>query len=93
MDRRIAPSVQIEAAIEAALLDGLSDPDRLGELGRPGARLVLQRAVEDEVTVFLGRARYERMETAAGSLNGHRIRRIQTAEGEITIAMPQVRDS
>ena len=91
MDRRIAPSVQIEAAIEAALLTGLAEPDRLTELGRLGARLVLQRAVEDELEAFLGRARYERTETAAGSRNGHRPRRVQTAEGEITIAMPQVR--
>lgn len=93
MDRRIAPSVQIEAAIEAALLDGFEEPDRLGELGRLGARLVLQRAVEDELAAFLGRARYERTPEAAGSRNGHRPRRIQTAEGEITIAMPQVRDT
>lgn len=93
MDRRIAPSVQIEAAIEAALLAGFEEPDRLAELGRLGARLVLQRAVEDELAAFLGRARYERTETAAGSRNGHRPRRIQTAEGELTIAMPQVRDS
>jgi putative transposase len=93
VDRRIAPSVQIEAAIEAVLLNGLEEPDRLSELGRLGARLVLQRAVEDELEAFLGRARYERTETAAGSRNGHRPRRIQTAEGEITIAMPQVRDS
>jgi len=91
VDRRIAPSVQIEAAIEAVLLNGLDDPDRLSELGRLGARLVLHRAVEDEVTAFLGRARYERTPEAAGSRNGHRPRRIQTAEGEITIAMPQVR--
>jgi len=93
VDRRIAPSVQIEAVIEAALLTGLEEPDRLTELGRLGARLVLQRAVEDELEAFLGRARYERTETAAGSRNGHRPRRIQTAEGEITIAMPQVRDT
>ena len=93
MDRRIAPSVAIEAAIEAALLDGLEAPDRLAELGRLGARLVLQRAVEDELAAFLGRARYERTPAAAGSRNGHRPRRVQTAEGEITIAMPQVRDS
>ena len=93
MERRIAPSVQIEAAIEAALLNGLDDPDRLSELGRLGARLVLHRAVEDEVTAFLGRARYERTPEAAGSRNGHRPRRIQTAEGEIMIAMPQVRDT
>jgi len=93
VDRRIAPSVQIEAAIEAALLDGFEEPARLSELGRLGARLVLQRAVEDELETFLGRARYERTETASGSRNGHRPRRVQTAEGEITIAMPQVRDT
>ena len=90
MERRIAPSVQIEAAIEAALLDGLTEPDRLSELGRLGARLVLQRAVEDELDAFLGRSRYERTPDAAGSRNGTRPRRIQTAEGEIAIDMPQV---
>jgi putative transposase len=93
VDRRIAPSVQIEAAIEAALLTGFEDPDRLSELGRLGARLVLQRAVEDELEAFLGRARYARTPEAAGSRNGHRPRRVQTAEGEITIAMPQARDT
>lgn len=91
MDRRIAPSLQIEAAIEAALLSGTGGPDQLSELGRLGARLILQRAVEDELEVFLGRARYARTPDAAGSRNGSRPRRVQTAEGEITIAMPQVR--
>ena len=93
MERRIAPSAEIEAAIEAVLTGGLADPGALSTLGRLGARLVLQRAVEDEVAAFLGRARYERTPDAAGSRNGHRPRRIQTAEGEIAIAMPQVRDS
>ena len=93
MERRIAPSVQIEAAIEAVLLDGISGPDELSQLGRLGAQLILQRAVEDEMAAFLGRARYERTTEASGSRNGHRPRRIQTAEGEISIAMPQVRGS
>jgi putative transposase len=93
VDQRIAPSVQIEAAIEKVLLDGISGPEQLAELGRLGARLVLQRAVEDEMAAFLGRARYQRTETATGSRNGHRPMRVQTAEGEITIGMPQVRDS
>lgn len=93
MDRRIAPSVQIEAAIEAALLNGTSGPDQLSELGRLGAQLILQRAVEEELEAFLGRARYQRTPDATGSRNGTRPRRVQTAEGEITIAMPQVRDT
>jgi hypothetical protein len=93
VERRIARSTKIEAATERMLLDGADDPDRLTELGRLGAQLVLQRAVEEEVEAFLGRARYERTPDARGSRNGHRPKRVQTAEGEITIAMPQVRDS
>jgi transposase-like protein len=93
VERRIAPSVQIEAAIEAVLLGGISGPDQLSQLGRLGAQLILQRAVEGEVAIFLGRSRYERTPDAAGSRNGTRPRRVQTAEGEIAIAMPQVRDT
>ena len=93
VERRIAPSTKIEEAIEEVLLGGLDDADRLSELGRLGAQLVLHRAVEEEVTAFLGRARYERAPEARGSRNGTRPRRIQTAEGEISVAMPQVRDS
>src|SRR5436853_4764352 len=66
---------------------------RSAELGRLGARLVLQRAVEEEVTAFLGRARYARTATATGSRNGTRPKPIQTAEGEITIGRPQVRNT
>jgi len=93
VERRIAPSSRIEEAIEAVLLDGISGPDQLSQLGRLGAQLILQRAVEDEMAAFLGRARYERTPEAAGSRNGHRPRRVQTAEGELLVAMPQVRGS
>jgi putative transposase len=94
MDRipRIAPSARLEQQIEELLTDGLGkDGEHLAELGRLGARLVLQRAVDEEVAAFLGRARYERTPTAGGSRNGTRPKPIQTAEGEISIAMPQVR--
>ena len=93
MERRIAPSAKIEEAIEATLLDGIADPDRISQPGQLAAQLIIQRAVEDEVTAFLGRARYERTPAAAGSRNGHRPKRVQTAEGEIVIAVPQVRDT
>jgi transposase-like protein len=89
VERRIAPSVQIEAAIEAVLAGGLADTDALSTLGRLGAQLILQRAVEDEVAAFLRRSRYERTPDAGGSRNGTFRRLVQTAEGEITIAMPR----
>jgi putative transposase len=88
---RIPPSARLEAAIEALLSEGIGDGERLADLGRLGARLVLQRAVEDEVTAFLQRARYERTPAARGSRNGVRPRRVQTAEGELAVAVPQVR--
>src|SRR5438128_435593 len=96
MDRiaRIAPSVRLEQQIEELLTKGLAEAgEHLAELGRLGARLVLQRAVDEEVAAFLGRARYQRIPTAAGSRNGTRPKPIQTAEGEISIAMPQARNT
>jgi transposase-like protein len=84
----------LEQQIEDLLTTGLGkDGEHLAELGRLGARLVLQRAVDEEVAAFLGRARYERTSTATGSRNGPRPKPIQTAEGEISIAMPQVRNT
>ena len=89
---RIAPSARLEAQISELLGDELAaNAEKLAELGRLGARLVLQRAVEDEVSAFLGRARYERTDEASGSRNGTRPKSVQTAEGKIKIDMPQVR--
>ena len=39
---RIAPSARIEEQIENLLIEGVSDPDRLAEVGRLGAQLILQ---------------------------------------------------
>ena len=67
---RIAPSARLEAQIAELLTHGLAvDRERLAELGRLGARLVLQRAVDEEVAAFLSRARYQRTPAAAGSRN------------------------
>jgi hypothetical protein len=52
---RIATSVRLEVEIAELLGDELgANAEKLSELGRLGAPLVLQRAVEDEVTAFLG---------------------------------------
>lgn len=91
--QRIAPSAQIEERIGALLAQGIGDGDQLAEIGRLGAQLILQRALEDEVAAFLGRARYQRNPAASGSRNGIRPKRVQTAEGEITLSVPQVRGS
>ena len=55
---------------------------------------MIQRAVEDELDAWLGRACYERKpEAAPGKRNGFRPRRLQAAEGEIRVEIPQIRDA
>ena len=92
MERRVAPSVRLEESLEGLLAEGVGDGERLAELGRLAARLVIQRSIEEELSQFLGRERYQRTGEAQGYRNGVRARRIQTAEGELEIQMPQVRD-
>src|SRR5438105_3462246 len=80
---------------------GENPRESLSELAKLGARLIIQRAVEDEFDAWLGRARYERRPSdqrverseESGLRNGFRPRRMQTAEGELAIEIPQVRQA
>jgi hypothetical protein len=88
--RTVPPSAEIEEQIESLLAVGVGENPResLSELARLGARLIIQRAVEDEFDAWLGRARYERRGRAAGGLedqhsalrNGFRPRKVHTLE-------------
>ena len=96
MRRTVPPSAEIEEQIDALLAVGVGENPReaLSELARLGARLIIQRAVEDEFDAWLGRARYERRpEAPPGLRNGFRPRRVQTAEGELAVEIPQVREA
>jgi hypothetical protein len=57
--RTVPPSAEIQASIDKLLSKGMvDDPQKmLSELARLGARLIIQRAVEDEFDTWLGRAR------------------------------------
>jgi transposase-like protein len=84
----------MEQQIDRLLAVGVGENPReaLSELAKLGARLIIQRAVEDEFDAWLGRARYERRpEAPPGLRNGFRPRRVQTAEGELQVEIPQVR--
>ena len=56
--RTVPPSAEIQASIDKLLANRLvDDPQKmLSELARLGARLIIQRAVEDEFDQWLGRA-------------------------------------
>ena len=99
----VPPSAEIEARIEQMLSVGVGESPRetLSERAKLGARLIIQRAVEDEFDVWLGRARYERRRSEVrdesgeetGLRNGFRARKLQTAGGELSIEIPQVRQA
>ncbi len=65
------------------------------DVARLGARLIIQTAVEAEVEVFLGRARYQRAaecpDAWAGSRNGYCDSTIKTTAGPVTVARPKLR--
>jgi putative transposase len=94
--RTVPPSAEIEEQIDQLLAVGVGEDPHgaLSQLAKLGARLIIQRAVEDEFDAWLGRARYERRpEAPAGSRNGFRPRTVQTAEGELSVEIPQVREA
>src|SRR5436189_5676305 len=73
--RTVPPSAEIQADIDKLMASGMvDDPQKmLSELARLGARLIIQRAVEEEFNSWLGRARYERRpEAGPGKRNGFR---------------------
>lgn len=97
MRRTVPPSAEIERKIDDLLAGGVAagEPEGpLSELASLGAQLIIQRAVEEEFDAFIGRARYERKpEAPPGKRNGWRPRRVQSAEGEIEVEVPQLREA
>jgi putative transposase len=101
--RTVPPSAEIEEQIDQLLAVGVGENPResLSELAKLGARLIIQRAVEDEFDAWLGRARYERRpayqrglrHSDSGLRNGFRARRVQTLEGELRVEIPQLREA
>jgi putative transposase len=90
---RVAPSERFGRELDDVLagVDGEADP--LERIGRLGARLILQQALEDEVSEFLGRARYERTDEPVSHRNGYEPRRVVTTAGPVELERPRVRNA
>jgi transposase-like protein len=95
---RVSPTAQLRAEIDD-LFAGDDGNRQLGEVledvARLGARLLLQCALEAEVTEFLSRNRYERRRLAtdarAGSRNGYSDLTVRTTAGPVTLKRPKLR--
>jgi transposase-like protein len=90
---RVAPSERFRRELDEVLegIDRESDP--VEAVGRLGARLILQQALEDEVSEFLGRARYERSGEPISHRNGYETRTVKTTSGPVELERPRLRDA
>ena len=85
-------SKKAKKVIEKGMEEFLSLPP-LMELTRLGAKMMLQSALEEEVTAYLQRDYYERSADAKGSRSGSKPRTVKIGSGDIGIQMPQTRNS
>jgi len=90
---KVTPSERFRTQLDEALAGVVGEQDPIETVGRLGARLILQQALEDEVSEFLGRSRYERAEETVSHRNGYEGRTVKTTSGSIQLERPRVRNA
>ncbi len=92
MSTRVSPLERIRADIDDLFASQRDLGEVLEEVARLGVRLLMQTAIEAEVTEFLGRERYAHGERARpGSRNGHCPTTLKSTTGPVTIERPKLR--
>lgn len=97
---KIVPSERLRRELDELVAGVGEHDDPVEAIARLGARLIMQQALEDEVTEFLGRDRYERVEVTAGGdggdanyRNGYEPRTVKTTSGRVELERPRVRNA
>jgi transposase-like protein len=90
---KVAPSERFRSELDEVLTGVAGEQDPIETVGRLGARLILQQALEDEVSEFLGRARYERAEETVSHRNGYEPKTVKTTSGSVALERPRVRNA
>src|SRR4051812_29679847 len=91
---KIVPSERLRRELDEVLAGVGEQDDPVEAVARLGARLILQQALEDEVTEVLGRERYAR--AGSGGViyrNGYEPRMVKTTSGAIELERPRVRNA
>jgi putative transposase len=92
---RVLPTDRIRGHIDELFAADRPLPEILEEVARLGAQLLMQAALEAEVTEFLGRDRYARAagtgDARPGSRNGYREVTVKTTAGPVGLARPKLR--
>src|SRR5262249_31376140 len=92
---RVSPTDRIRGHIDELFAQARPLPEILEEVARLGAQLLMQAALEAEVTGFLGRDRYQRAaacdDARPGSRNGYREVTVKTTAGPVQLSRPKLR--
>jgi putative transposase len=95
MSKRLTPSDRLRAEVDEVFAGSGDLSGAIEQVARLGARLLLQSALEAEVTEFLGRARYAKAaltpEAADGMRNGYSPLTVKTTAGPVTLQRPKLR--
>ncbi len=93
--KKIPPSRRIRKELQETLEKGVREGNLLSEFLLKGMQLLMQELLEAEVKEFLQRGHYERLKGRPhrGYRNGYEPSRVKTAEGEVRIELPQVRET
>jgi putative transposase len=95
MPHRVSPTDRIRGHIDELFAQDKQLPEILEDVARLGAQLLMQAALEAEVTEFLGRDRYQRAaagdDARPGSRNGYRDVTVKTTAGPVTLSRPKLR--
>ncbi len=93
--KKIQPSERIGQEINELLTNGCQESeDLLSLLIRKAITKIIQETLEQEIANYLGRDYYQHNSAARkGYRNGYEPRTLKSAEGKITIAVPQLRNT
>jgi putative transposase len=93
---KIVPSERLRRELDEVLAGVGEHDDPVEAVARLGARLIMQQALEDEVTEFLGRERYARAGGGGGGAiyrNGYEPRTVKTTSGPMELERPRIRNA
>jgi len=95
VSKRLSPAERLRTQIDEVFAGGQDLSRAIEQVAQLGAQLLLQCALEAQVTMMLGRERYERaascQDAGAGMRNGYCPTTIKTTAGPVTLQRPKVR--
>jgi putative transposase len=93
--KKVPPSEKLRKEIDEIISGQLGkDEDLLGLMIERSLKMMFQKILEQEVSDYLGRDYYERNAgSREGYRNGYESKRLKTAEGEIGLEVPQLRET